>query len=111
LNTDHDLRQSVMRILQRGRSKAIPGRVIAQRLGFKDDRQIRLVIRELIAEGYPVAAAVQPPMGYFLVESVAEAKEYQEGLKGRLIEDALRLRDFKRGAGKHLAKATQGRLI
>ena len=106
-----DLHKSVLQILQHGRHRAITGKDIAHSLGFREDRQVRLAIRDLIAEGHPIAAAVQPPMGYFMVESIAEAKEYQAGLRSRLIHDALRLRDFKVGARRYLAKAIQRRLM
>ena len=106
-----DLHKSVLQILQHGRHRAITGKDIAHSLGFREDRQVRLAIRDLIAEGHPVASAVQPPMGYFLVESLAEAKEYQAGLRSWLIHDALRLRDFKVSAGRYLANVVQGRLM
>jgi len=95
----------------RGRDKAIKGKEIAHFLGFRDDRQIRLVIRELITEGYPIASSVQSPYGYFLIESLEEAREYQQLLRDRLIEIALRRRDFKKGAGKKLDMVKQGSLF
>ncbi len=107
-----DNQQVVLRILlsHQGRSKAIKSMEMARLLGFHNDRSIRQVIRELIAEGYPVASSVQKPFGYFIIENLAEAKQYQEGLRSRLIEDALRLRDFKRSVC-WLEKAVQGKLI
>ena len=108
-----ELKESVKQLLanHQGHGKAIKGAEIAIILGQNDDRYIRLSIRELIAEGYPIASSVLKPYGYFLVESRAEAIEYQQSLKNRLIEDALRLRDFRRGAGCRLAKTVQGVLI
>jgi len=76
-------------------------------LGQRDDRGIRQVIRGLIAEGLPVASC---GAGYFLVTSYAEAREYADSLKGRLVEDALRRRDFRRAADCHLKPVEQGRL-
>ena len=108
-----ELKESVKQLLanHQGRGKAIKGAEIALLLGQKDDRFIRLCIRDLIADGCPVASSVQKPYGYFLVENRAEADKYRQTLKNRLIEDALRLRDFKRGAGCKLNVVKQGVLI
>jgi len=109
----NELNQPVKEILfaHQGHSHAIKASKIASILGYKDDRLIRLSIRELITEGYPIASSVRQPYGYFIVQDRVEADEYQKTLKNRLIEDALRLRDFKRGAGRILNKATQGILV
>ena len=95
IETKTDLKEAILYQLQRGKHNALPGRVLAQRLGFKDDRQIRLTIRKLIAEGYPIAASVSPPMGFFIAQDKGEAERYLSDLKGRLVEDAYRRRDFK----------------
>ena len=109
----NELNQPVKEILfaHQGHSKAIKGSAIASILGRKDDRFIRQSIRELITEGYPIASSVQEPYGYYLIQNRDEADEYQRTLKKRLIEDALRLRDFKRGAGHKLNKVEQGVLV
>ena len=108
-----NLKSQLKRILERheGRSRAITGRELAQLLEHQDDRRIRQVIRELIAEGVPIASSTETPAGYFLVNNRQEAERYAEGEKSRLIEIALRRRDFRRGAALHLAPAEQGRLI
>jgi len=89
------LKDEIIRRLKRGKPNALPGRLLAQRLGFKDDRQIRIAIRELIAQGYPIASSVSPPMGFFIAQDRMEAVQYLSDLKGRLVEDAYRRRDFK----------------
>ena len=93
--TKTNLKKEILRRLQRGKPNALPGRVLAQRLGFKDDRQIRIAIRNLIADGHPIASSVSPPMGFFIAETPKEATQYLSDLKGRLVEDAYRHRDFK----------------
>jgi len=110
LITKTDIKTELRRILERhqGRDQAVTGMELAKRLGHRNDREIRQVIRELIAEGLPVASC---GAGYFLATSYAEAREYADSLKGRLIEDALRRRDFRRAADCHLRLATQRRLI
>lgn len=89
------LKLNILRSLRRGKANALPGRILAQRLGFKDDRQIRIAIRALIAEGYPIASSVSPPMGFFIAQDKEEVARYLSALKGRLVEDAYRRRDFK----------------
>ena len=98
IETRTDLQEAILYELRRGKSNALPGRILAQRLGFKDDRRIRLAIRELIAEGYPIASSVSPPMGFFIAQDKKEANQYLSDLKGRLVEDAYRRRDFKLAA-------------
>jgi len=110
---DNELKQPILQFIQihKGRANAVRGSEIASFLGQKNDRYIRLIIRDLIAEGYPIASSVQNPYGYFLVKDREEATEYQQSLKNRLIEDAIRLRDFRRSAGCTLATAKQGILL
>tara|TARA_Y100000310_G_scaffold291660_1_gene319757 strand:+ start:222 stop:554 length:333 start_codon:yes stop_codon:yes gene_type:complete len=94
-----------------GRSRAITGKDLAKMLGHKDDRKIRLIIRELIGEGTPIASSTEPPAGYFLVSTWQEVEQYAQSIKSRLISDALRRRDFRRSAALLLRSAEQGRLI
>ena len=75
------------------------------------ERKVRLIIRELIAENLPVASTTEPPPGYFIITDRKQAAEYAESIKSRLIEDALRRRDFQRAADQWLMPAEQGRLI
>ena len=89
------LRGRVFQILKPGRRSAMTGKEIARVLGQSDDRKIRLVIRELIAEGVPVASSVSDPMGFYIVASDYEAADYIRVLKERIKEDMARLRDFE----------------
>ena len=98
MNNNGDLKIEVHRLLGFGKENARTGKSLAKTLGFRDDRSIRLVIRELIADRVPVAASVNPPHGYFIANNLEEATEYMKGLRKRLIEDALRRRDFKRAS-------------
>jgi len=92
------IKTSVRAQLNSGLSRAITGRLLASRLGLKDDRLIRMAIRELIADGLPIASSVQKPYGYFIIETPEEAEAYMAVIKSRLVEDAYRRRDFKRAA-------------
>ena len=89
------LRGRVLGMLKPGRRNARTGKDIARTLGQSDDRKIRLVIRELIAEGVPVASSVSDPMGFYIVASEYEAADYIRVLKERIKEDTARLRDFE----------------
>ncbi len=95
MKTDSTLKADVRSLLRYGKEHARTGGELAKVLGFKDDRPVRLAIRKLIAEGLPVAASVNPPLGYFIASSLDEAIEYMRTLKGRLVNDAYRRRDFK----------------
>ena len=92
MNTNGELKQEVRNLLRYGKEHARTGSQMATVLGFKDDRPVRLAIRDLIAEGLPVAASGK---GYFIASSLDEATEYMKNLKGRLVKDAYRRRDFK----------------
>lgn len=107
-----DLKTELRHILERhqGRHRAITGLELAKMLGQRDDRKIRLIILELIENGLPVASTTKQPAGYFIPISYQEAREYEATLKSRLINDALRRRDFRRAADCHLRPVEQGRL-
>jgi len=90
------LAEGILRALRHGRQNAITGKELASRLGERDDRRVRLVIRDLIAAGHPIASAVNKPYGYFIANSPDEVTEYMNVLRSRLVEDAYRRRDFKR---------------
>ncbi len=108
-----NLKAEVQKVLSRheGPERAITGKELASIFGRKDDRAIRLIIRELIAEGLPVASLTDRPYGYFVVTNRQQAEDYALSIKGRLINDALRRRDFRRAADLYLTPAKQGKLI
>ena len=110
--TAQDIKTELKSILARhhGRSLAITARELAQAVDC-DERRVRLIIRELIADGLPVASSTENPPGYFLVANREEARQYAQSIRGRLIEDALRRRDFRRAADRWLTPAEQGKLI
>lgn len=93
--------------MHRGKARAITGKELATLWGDTNDRLIRKEIRELIAEGYPIASSTETPYGYFMVDTPEEAEKYLGQLKGRLVEDAYRRRDFKKAAAKALNKEKQ----
>lgn len=93
-----------------GTDYAITSRELAALTG-KPERTVRLVIRELIRDGLPVASRTEPPAGYYIVTSRRQAQEYADSLKSRLIEDARRRRDFRTAADGWLTPAVQEKLL
>ena len=104
--------EELFRILQfhRGRKRAVTAKYLSQRLDI-DERFVRSEIRRLIASGMPIASSTQAPPGYYLIETMQEAQEYMKSLRNRLIEDALRRRDFKLAVAKSFDGAGQLKLL
>jgi len=95
----------------RGRYAAIRGKDLAWQCGYgTDDRKVRLIIRELIAEGVPIASSVSEPMGFYMVVNEHEAADYIRVLKERIKEDTSRLHDFEK-ATAHLDIPVQSGLF
>jgi len=109
MNNNGDLKAQVLESLKVGREKALTGKLLASRLGFRNDRQIRLAIRGLIKDGYPVASSVIPPLGFFIAQTKEEVDLYAATIKSRLVEDAYRRRDFLR-ASRNIKQPEQMRL-
>jgi len=95
------LRKSLLQTLAHGRNNAIKGSELARIMGERDDRRIRVAIRELIKEGVPIASSVSEPMGYFVISNEHEASHYIRVLKDRIKEDAARLEDFQKAVGDY----------
>lgn len=93
-----------------GKSRAITGKELAGMVGHRDDRKVRLVIRELISEGLPVASSTEKPFGYFIPVSIEEAKQCTESLRSRSIEIFLRRRELIRNTALYLKPAIQSKL-
>ncbi|MFA5379845.1 MAG: hypothetical protein WC455_29065 [Dehalococcoidia bacterium] len=94
----------------RGRRLAITAKDLAVFLG-ENERHVRLMIRELIAEDVPIASATDSPAGYFIAVTYQEVEDYRLSLKSRLIEDALRMRDVRRGFRRRAEAAVAVRMI
>ncbi len=93
-----------------GRGKAITAGELSKLLKY-NERSVRLIIRELITDGMPIASSTEAPAGYFVISNWVEARDYAESIKGRLVEDAIRRRDFNRSAALYLKPAEQPRLL
>jgi predicted DNA-binding transcriptional regulator YafY len=94
----NDLRVSILEKLGYGKETAVTASRLAQSLGIPE-RQLREEIRELITEGWAIASSVSGSRGgYFIANSAEEVEEYIQVTRSRLIQDATRIRDFKRAA-------------
>ncbi len=91
-----------------GKDNAIKRRELRQILNYKDDRQMRIMIRELISEGLPVISTTS---GYYIPLNQQEAIDGIAFLRSYLIEDAKRIRDLKRACSLWLTPGIQRRMI
>ena len=89
------------------RQPALTGMEIARTFGFTSDRIVRVAIRELIAQGHPIAASVSEPMGYRLITDAHEAEIYERVLRSRALKTLERLRDFRRATAQEFGAARQ----
>jgi len=107
-----DLKSQVKQILltHRGRDNPIKAMEIAKLLGFKGDRPIRLVIRELRKEEAILANTGNPP-GYFIADTLAELEEFRFTSKSRCIEEAVMCRDVTTAFFRNNQKSVQVKLI
>ena len=87
--------------LGNGKAQALPGKLLAYQCGYDadgSDRHTRMMIRELIEDGFPVASSTGKLPGFFIADTPEEVKAYAQSLRDRLIEDARRRRDFLRAS-------------
>ncbi len=91
-----EIESDILAYIQRGREKAVRSKLIASCLNMPK-RSVRLTIRELI-KTYPIASTTESPAGYFIAVTQEEVKAYAKSLRNRIIEDAIRRRDFLRSA-------------
>jgi len=92
------VKQEILSLLRFGRENVITGKRLAEAMGQKNDRQIRMIIRDLIAEGHVIASTTEAPAGYFIASTREEVDRYLKDMKSRLVNDAYRRRDFKKAA-------------
>ena len=87
-----NFKAEVLNQLAQGKDKAIPGRVLAHRLGLKDSRPARLAIIDLIEDGTPV---IGDSKGYYIAETPDEIKEAMQTLKNYGISAIIHRRALK----------------
>ena len=89
------LKLQVRELLRFGKDNARKGQEMAEALEFKNDRMIRLTIRELIAEGVPIISSVHAPYGYYIADSPEDITEHLGELRHRALEVLHRYKDLK----------------
>lgn len=67
------LKSKLLHFLRYGKEKAVKKKVLTQ-LCNVNERQMRLVIRELIDDGYPICGSPNKPYGYYIAETPEEIK-------------------------------------
>lgn len=109
-----ELKRELRHIFSRhvGRDRAITGESLSRMVGQRN-RQVRQLLEDLIDEGLPIVSTSEPPAGYFIPESMAEAKKYTESLRTRALALFIRSRKVRRNTGLFLTagSAAQGRLL
>ena len=107
--SENGLKPQLKNILERhaGRCRAITARELCLLLG-QPDRTVRLVIRELRKEGFPVLSSGE---GYYLPSTWDELDRWARSMRSRLIEDALTRTDVLTGGVLFLKPAKQARLL
>ena len=108
--TDGLLKAQVRGLLRHGKENARKGKDFARLLGFKDDRPVRLALRELIEDGVPIISLVEPPYGSYIADNPEEFLEYLEKLRHRALEILGRYADLKI-AGREVLQPSQLALL
>jgi len=88
----------------RGRHRALTAKKIQHIIGGRYSiRQIRSIIQGLVDDfGYPIAATVNPPYGYFIAITEDEKLEYVRNLTARIKSIAQRLRAFEKNTADNI---------
>jgi hydrogenase maturation factor len=71
VNNNNKLKSIVLNTIKHGQRNAIRKTDLARLCGTHE-RSLRLAIRELIDEGYPICGSPHPPHGYFIADSPEE---------------------------------------
>lgn len=95
----------------RGAANPITGAEIAKALGQADDRKVRMVIQQLIADGHTIAASVGKLPGYYLIGTREEAESYMRVLKSRAVKTFERMRDIGRAVEREFGVPYQPALF
>lgn len=76
IETKQDLKYAVLSQLSKGKSKAVPGKILAQRLGLRDTRPIRSAVIELLKDKIPILGTSKN--GYWISDNLEECNEQRE---------------------------------
>jgi len=81
--------------------KPIKAKELALRLGT-NERMVRRLVRDLIAQGNLIASSMEAPYGYFIPQDEKAIQRYSRQLKSRIREIAGRLTDFDRSTASKI---------
>ena len=95
-----EFKEAVRSQLGLGKSKAVPGKLLAQRLNEKDTRNLRLAIQDLIEEGIPIIG--NSSCGYYIAENQEDCEQNLEYLKSYLKMIGKHYKYLKRASRKIL---------
>ncbi len=77
---------AVLSMLREGRQAAVSSTIIEARTGLSE-RKIQAVIRSLrMKHGYPIGAAVESPMGYYIAVRQEELADMARALRSRALK-------------------------
>lgn len=77
---------AVLSMLREGRQAAVSSTIIEARTGLSE-RKIQQVIRSLrMRHGYPIGAAVESPMGYYIAVRQEELADMARALRSRALK-------------------------
>jgi len=90
--------------VRRGREHAFTAKKIHQMINRRYSiRQIRSIIQALVDDyGFPIAATVYPPYGYYVPVTNEEKKEYVNNLIARIKSIAERLKAFEKATADNI---------
>jgi hypothetical protein len=91
----------------RTNKRRITGAQLARRLGYRNDRKIRVVIGQLVLKGHLILSSVRVPYGYYLAESKSEIETYIATEFSRLREQHARIKAIQANAAKFYADVVQ----
>ena len=103
---DNELQAEILGQLGLGKKSAIPGKILAQRLGMKGTRAIRKEIADMVADRVPIIGCSK---GYFIAETAGECEEYTEFLLAYIKDLAIHKKNFKL-ASRRLREPEQVRM-
>lgn len=110
--TKLDLKRELRHILERhvGRNHPIDKARLARTVG-QNERQVRLVILDLIEDGMPIVSTSDQPAGYFLATNHKEAEEYTLSLQTRIEHLSHRRKTVLINIGEYWGPERQGFLL
>ena len=110
---NNDIKPRLKGILSshQGRARAITRREIKNMLGYQNDRQLRLIIAEIRAEGLPVLFATNKPAGYYVPATWEELRAGLDSFRSYIIDLCIQRARIKKAGELSLYSSKQGLLL